>query len=270
MADNPQKEAKKWANGKYSTPEEMEQGLMNLVPEFDRIKQEARASQERAMRAEAEAKAAREVFEAFQEQMRSQREEPQSQSFYREDGSLDDRAIQGYIDKRLAGVEKKLSGVGEIVEERLRGIFQPFTAAQAAKTEYVGQHPDYDDNVINKFLAANPGINRTFQRLVGNPETAESAYEYAHGMFKASMPKTSAVDEGKKRDAGAPAPASGPSLATDNPEAPTAEHLRQLAIRAQNTYSPEDELQFAKDYFKGTKVLSDIESLRPDWAKDRE
>ena len=268
MADNP----RKYAN-KYDSPDELEKGYMNLVPEFDRVKSEARvaaeraaAAEERARLAEAQAQAATRVFQDFQESMK-QKDDPR---FIR-DGEFDDRALQQYIDAKLMGVEKKLSSVGEIVDEKLRAILTPFSRAQEGKMVYAQDNPEFDDPTIQRFLSSNPGINRTFQRLVSTATTKEEAaeaYAYAHGAFRATMPKTSAVDEGRKRDAGAPQPAAGPSLAGQGDGAASAEQLRALAVRAQNTYAPEDELALAREFFKGSKVLQEIDSMKPDWAKE--
>lgn len=263
MADNPQKEARKWA-GKYDSPEAMEQGLMNMVNEFDRIKQEAQRADDRARTAEAQAKAVQAVWEQFQEQIKDQRPTAPVVDFQGDDP----REIQRYIDAQAAALSKKFEDIPRLIDSRLQAILQPFSKAQEAKTTYASQNPDYDDNAINKFLTQNPGIKKTFDRFVSNPDTAEGAYDYAWTKYKASLPKTSGVDETKKRDAGAPAPGSGPSLASENSETGSLERLKALAARAQNSFSVEDELEAAKELFKGSKLLKDIEDMTPDWAKE--
>lgn len=246
---------KKWA-GKYESAEALEQGYTNLVPHLDQVKQEAEMARRQAAQYEGQVKLLTEALEMT-------RTMPASSPTY------DDTDPRAYIDARFTEVKKTLDGLPRLLDERLRAVIEPITQTQNAQSAYMAQNPDYDPGSVQKFLALNPGINKSYQAMLSlGPEHAEAAFDYAYNSFRQSLPqRTSAVDQGRKADAGIPKTAV-PAAPEIPGEGPSAEALANKANWAQTWGGPDAELDFMKEYFKGSNMMKDVESMKPDWAKE--
>lgn len=257
MTDNPspQTPAKRWA-GKYDSPEALEQGYANLVPAFEQIKQEARADRQRADELSGQVKLLTEAL--------TQTAPVTPPSLER----LDEGEIQRYIDARLAPVEKKLDAIPGQISSTLRSVLEPLTQVQNAKSTYLSENQDYDDGAIQKFLAMNPGINKTYQTILSTgSENAGQAFKYAHDCFKNANPTKSAVNTDAKRDAGVPNQSPGPPVEIPG-EGPSAGDLAQRSILAQTVGGVPLELDYFKEHTRGSRLLEAIESMKPDWARE--
>lgn len=262
MADNPQKDQgttpRKWA-GKYDSPEEMEKGMMNLIPAFDEIKQEAARSQKAASQAMEAAQLYQEQVHTLTEAFTKMNQTPEE--------PLDDRGVQAYIDRRMQGVEKSIQALPGLIDSRLKALVEPLAAVQNAKLAYMGQNSDFDEGAVQKFLAVNPSINKVYQRLLSDPDSAGDAFKYVHDMYRGSVQKPG-PDLDRKREAGSPRPSAGPPAEIPGSDESNAQQVREMGLRAQRSFSTDDELSFAKAYFNGSKVAAEIEAMKPDWARD--
>jgi len=263
MADNPQEEL--WF-GKYKSREEAERGFRNTIAELDKWKSVASTSQEQ-MKILQQANEQLRQFQASEPQPGRTREE----DLYDDEGRLDVHALQKVIDAKQKPVIEALQRIPDLITEQVRGFFGPIEGSLRAKKEFFGREDvdqRFTDRELEKVLARNPGINKAFEKLLADPETQGSAYEVAYDLWKSTMGKAQPSDNPQRRAdkiaASEPIGNSGPPLANEGE--PNTKGLMEASQRVQNLGSPDAALAFAREWIKGSKLQSEIEALRPEWA----
>ena len=243
---------RKWA-GKYESPEALEKGFDNLVREVDKIRAEKLAAEAKAIANERLVGEMKGIYEA-------QREKRDRAPVVR-DGEFDESALQAMIDERLAPLAKQVSDMPRALEGALGAILAPVAAQNAAAGEFFASDEvdaKFDQREMASFLRRNARIADTFKKLTTNPETAPDAYEYVYSMWKATVAPKSAVDAGKKRDAGTTPATGGPPAEMGEAESKS---LNALAKRARVTRDDRDIVAYMKARLEGTRELGDLKDL---------
>jgi len=249
---------KKWG-GKYSSPEELEKGFQSLVNEITKIKAEKEVASTKALANERLVEEMKHMYAA-----QAAANQPSPKPIYN-DGQLDENALLGFIDSKIKQVEAKLAEVPSTITQTLQSLFGPMQAVSAASNEFFARD-DLDESfsaeVMNKFLARNPGIRKVYDVMVANPQTAAEAYEYAYGQWRTTRPTSgSAVDANKKRDAGTTPRSGGTPLDIPGEGQPDAKALAELARKARRSADPVDQLAYFKARLEGTGEIEDLRKI---------
>lgn len=277
MADNQASKQKEAAEelffGKYKSKVEAEQGWANMVQEFNRIK--AQASE-----AVAQMEATQKLNSQYEELLRSRQpaEPTQKRQVVDEEGHLDVNALLGAIDDRLAGINRRLDAVPQTVHSEVTQLMQPVIKAATAEEEFLNR-PDVDPKFtkaeFDKVLRSNPTYNKVFKRLMADPQAQGEAYEAVYQLWKDSNQKGQAtgqpaprqVPEQDKLQAGMPQSSGGPPVELPGEGEMTFKEMAEKAKVAQDSVVPGLDLEFAKEWIKGSKLESAIKQDDPDWAR---
>lgn len=255
----PEPKAKKFA-GTFETAEEMEKAFM-------RSQQLLNETIEREKRASAERDAATRTSEqlAGMLQQISDRSAPAPMPIVDDSGSFNEAAFDARIEARMKPVTEALTNLPNTISESLQALLQPLSAATAAKASFAANVEDFDEKKFQRFLGENPGVNARFQKLVGNPELAETAYDYAWTKYRdahAAGTAPGSIDEDRKvaarRIAGRNAPEDTPSHESEIAQ----ERIKKSALAAQNSIHADGQLAFFKEFFKGTSLEAKIAHMK--------
>jgi hypothetical protein len=258
MSDDP----KQKYFGKYNSLEDAEEGFRNLVSQLDQLKAESREARE--LNAQ--------LLQTFQGMQQPRQPEPTKPApqLYDEEGNLDARALLEAIDDRLTTVEHRIPSAAQ---EAVQQMLNPVISATSARDEFFSRddlEEKFTPMEFDRALSRNPGLKKAYSKLLADPESASVAYETIYQLWKANQQKATPKSDERtkeKKAAGDLAPQGG----RPEPVGPEAQHdmeeLRNRAMRAQDMMSTDEQLAFARDWIKGSKLSKNLEDV-PDWADD--
>lgn len=263
MADN-QPDTDNLYLGKYKTREDAEKGQANLINEMNRIKGE---NAQVSAQLEAQTRLNQEMGSILQEVSRQPKTVEPPVNLTTSDGYLDETALNA----RLTGVENSikeaLSSMPKMVQDTVGQVLAPLGRVQQVENAFFGRDDlpeDFDRGVMSKFLARNPGINKTHQAMI-NAGQDEGAYDYAYDLWKSTRTTgPSAINQAQKMDAGTTPQSGGPPPSMGE-ESPDAEKLQKLAHAAQLTGDPMVQMQYLAQRWGDSKTVENLKNQ----AKER-
>lgn len=246
--------------GKYTSVEELEKGYSELMREIARVKD---SGAQQAARAEALDRYSKQL-EATLGQFANQTTPPQQANLMDDNGQLNERALQALIDQRLKPIEEQVKQIPTTIQESIVGVFAPVQRQMASAATFWSR-TDVEDSKfsqaeLTRFTQSNDGIRKVYETLLQNPETAESAYDYAFTQWKATrQPGQSRVNPSAKLAAGQPSSMGGPPLASPEDEG-SWKRIQALEAEAAQTGNQHAAVEALKERLKGTKMLQDLQN----------
>ncbi len=185
------------------------------------------------------------------------------------DGDMTPETVAAFIESRIAPIQQSVGELPNTVRQTMQEFMQPAIAQNEARNTFFGQDSANQDRVkfgqeLPTFSMQNPGINKTFEMLSSNPETANQAYEYMYDMWKAKQPSaTTAIDEGAKANMGLIPSTPGPP-ATLPGESIDSQELIKMGLAAGESMNPQAKNTFFSQWMKGTRLEKQFEDQKQD------
>ena len=253
--------------GKYKNLEEASRGYNELVNEASKRSQQT-SNLEQQLNA---SKAATAAYEKLIDQMKQGSWQPSAPvpepSLTDLDGDITPDSLRGYLDARLRPIQDSIQNIPASVESAtttaLERLLAPVQTANNARMSFFNR-PEVDgqfESEMDRFLSRNPGINKSFQILAQNPETAEQAHEMAYKIWKSEKPTGEAINRDDKVAAsGLPdVPGNIMTLPGDNT---SKQGLMEMGIQSSQNPDGRAKVDFMKQYLKGTKLEKSIEQMK--------
>ena len=252
--------------GKYKSRDDAEKGYAELVNEASKRAQQV-------TQIEAQLNASQSMIQQYEKLLEKASAGAQPSASIPEpsitdsDGDITPESLKNYLEARLRPMQETFQNMPKTVESATKSAMEqllaPATRANAEGMKFfsnpVLRNEGFSQSALNTFLNDNPEINNTFQMLISSPDTAPSAYDYAHRVWKSEH--KSAVNARDKEAAGAlpEIPGAPMTLPGDREDRDT---LMALAQKAAGSHQSKDKTDFARNLWKGTKLEKQVDQLK--------
>ena len=255
--------------GKYPNMDEAKKGFEEAQRELSKRGQQNQQLQSMVTAQQETANQYKELLERMTTQAVAPSAERQAVDVYDKDGDITGDTVKAYIASQIAPIQQTVTELPNVMRQTMQEFAKPYQIQTEGRNKFFGSDPS--DSQREKFLAEMPsyllrnqGINKSFEMLSANPETASDAYDVVYKLWKADNPAaTTAVDESAKAASGRIPSTPGPP-ATLPGETVDKQQLTQMGIAAGESYLPGAKKEFFSEWMKGTKLEKHLESMKQD------
>jgi len=254
--------------GKYASMEEAAKGYEEAQRELSKRGQQNQQLQNTAAAQQETANQYKELLErVMNNQAVAPSAERQQVDVYDKDGDITGDTVKAYIASQIAPIQQTVTDLPNAMRQTMQEFIKPYQVQTEGRNKFFGSDPS--DSQREKFLAEMPsyllrnqGINKSFEMLSANPETATDAFDVVYKLWKADQPAaTTAVDEAARAASGRIPSTPGPPATLPGDEIDK-DQLMQLGIAAGESMAPGAKDDFFKQFIRGTKLAKQLEGMK--------
>ena len=254
--------------GKYKTMEEAHKGWVESQAEISKRGQQNQLLQSQVSQQQEATKQYQELLARMSTQAVQPSVERQQVGITDADGDVTADTAKAYIDSLIAPIQQTVGELPNAMRQTLTEFMRPYQVQNEARNQFFGQDFNTDKekfaSEMPKFLMQNPGINKSFEMLSSNSDTANQAYDFAFQLWQAKQPSApTAIDEAAKAASGNIPSTPGPP-ATLPGESINNQELIKMGIAAGESFNPQAKQKFMAEWMKGTKIEAQIEQQKQD------